>query len=224
MMNEMNGRRRFQELLPWHINGTLEQSEREWVETYLREHPDAQGEVRWTKGLQAQIRQSVPEVSPEVGMDRFLALIHAEAQATPRVAARTQVGFGERIRAFFASLQLSPAVAVAATVIAAQAGIIGALLSSQAGEEDEFSTVRSVAPGQLVSGPVLQVSFRAETAERDLRTLLVRVGGTLVGGPGQLGNYLIMVPPDRLEQASQQLAASSLVEDVTVLAHIPARE
>lgn len=223
-MNETNGRRRLQELLPWHVNGTLEQSEREWVENYLREHPEAQAELRWTEGLQAQVRQSVPEVAPEVGMDRFLARIHAEAQATPRLAARTQVGLGERIRAFFASLQLSPAVAVAATVIAAQAGIIGALLTTQAGEEDEYSQFRSLAPGQLVSGPVLQVSFHADTPERDLRTLLVSVGGTLVGGPGQLGNYLIMVPPDRLEQASQQLAASSLVEDVSVLAHIPARE
>jgi hypothetical protein len=224
-MNETNGRRRFQELLPWHVNGTLERSEREWVEHYLREHPDAQAELRWTEALQTQVRQSAADVAPEVGLDRFLALIHAEARATPRAAAHAPAGFGERLRAFFAAWHLSPTAAVAAAVIAAQAGIIGTLLTSQLGGEDpEYSTVRSLEPGQLVSGPVLQVSFRADTPERELRSLLVSVGGTLVGGPGQLGNYLIAVPPDRLEQASQQLAASTLVEDVAVLENMPARE
>jgi len=224
-MNDTNGRRRFRELLPWHVNGTLEKSDRAWVELYLREHPEASNELRWTERLQTQIREAAPEVAPEVGMDRFMALIHAEARATPRAAAaRAPAGFGERLRAFFAGLQLTPAVGIAAAVIVAQAGIIGALLTAQGGGEDEFSTVRSIAPGQIVSGPVLQVSFRADAPERELRALLVSVGGTLVGGPGQLGNYLVTVPSDKLERATKQLAASNLVEDVSVLAQMPARE
>jgi len=150
----------------------------------------------------------------------------APARATPEPArAAARPGLGERIRAYLATWQLTPAMAVAATVVVAQAGIIGALLVAQQGGEDaEFATVRSVDPGQVVSGPVLQVSFRPETSEADLRALLVGIGGTLVGGPGQLGNYLVIVPPGRVEQASRQLAANRLVEDVSVLQQIPARE
>lgn len=225
MMNEINERRRFLDLLPWHVNGTLEPTERMWVEHYLTEHPDAQAELRWTERLQAHIQETAaPEVAPDVGFARFHALIRAEARAMPRTT-RAEGGLSDRVRAFLAAWRLTPAVAVAATVIVAQTGIIGALLTTQmSGKEQELSTVRSVASGQMVSGPVLQVSFRADTPERELRTLLVSVGGTLVGGPGQLGNYLVAVPSEKLEKASQQLAASDLVEDVAVLANIPPRE
>jgi hypothetical protein len=234
-MNESESRRRFRELLPWHVNGTLDEPERDWIEDYLREHPDARAELRWQERLQAQIRQAIPPPTHDVGLERFMARIHAEAgmraapapaPATPEPArAVPRPGLGERIRAYLATWQLTPAMAVAATVVVAQAGIIGALLVAQQGGEDaEFATVRSVDPGQVVSGPVLQVSFRPETSEADLRALLVGIGGTLVGGPGQLGNYLVIVPPGRVEQASRQLAANRLVEDVSVLQQIPARE
>ncbi len=229
-MNEMDARRRFQELLPWHVNGTLESSERAWVEHYLREHPDAQSELRWTEGLQTKVQETASaaasEVAPDAGFDRLMIRVHAEAAATPRQAAvKPPSGIAERIRDFFAAWQLKPAMAVGAAVIVAQAAVIGVLMNSQmAAEDPEYSTIRSLAPGQVVSGPVLQVSFGADTSERDLRALLVRVGGTLVGGPGQLGNYLVAVPADKLDQASQILASSQLVEDVAVLEQFPARE
>lgn len=229
MINETDARRRFQELLPWHVNGTLESSERAWVEHYLRDHPDAQSELRWTEGLQAKVQETASaaasEVAPEAGFDRLMIRVHAEATAAPRQAAvKPPSGIAERIRDFFADWQLKPAMAVGAAVIVAQAAVIGTLMNSQTAEDPEYSTIRSLAPGQVVSGPVLQVSFSADTSERDLRALLVRVGGTLVGGPGQLGNYLVAVPADKLDQASQVLAASQLVEDVAVLDLFPARE
>lgn len=229
-MNETDARRRFQELLPWHVNGTLESTERAWVDTYLREHPDAQSELRWTEGLQTKVREAASaaaeEVSPELGLDRLMIRISAEAAATPRkAAAQAPAGIAERIRDFFAALQLKPAMAVGAAVIVAQAAVIGTLMNTQmAAEDPEYSTIRSLAPGQIVSGPVLQVSFSADAAERDLRALLVQAGGTLVGGPGQLGNYLIAVPADKLDRASQLFAASHLVEHVAVLEQFPARE
>lgn len=230
MNSEMDARRRFQELLPWHVNGTLESSERAWVEHYLREHPDAHSELRWTEGLQARVQEKASAiasgVAPDIGFDRLMIRARAEAAAAPRKAAtQPPAGILARIRDFFAAGQFKPAMAVGAAVIVAQAAVIGTLMNSQmAAEDPEYSTIRSLAPGQVVSGPVLQVSFSADTSERDLRALLVRVGGTLVGGPGQLGNYLVAVPADKLEQASQVLATSQLVEDVAVLDQFPARE
>jgi len=228
-MNESESRRRFRELLPWHVNGTLDEPERDWIEDYLREHPEARAELRWQERLQAHIRQESPSLSPDVGLERFMARIHAEAgeraRAAPSARAPARGKPGERIRALFAAWQLTPAVALTATVILAQAGIIGALLVAQRGDSDPaFATVRSIGPGQLVSGPVLQVSFRPDTPEGELRALLASIGGTLVGGPGQLGNYLVVVPPGREAQAQQQLAASRRVEDVSVLPQLPARQ
>ncbi len=228
MKNDSESRRRFRELLPWHVNGTLSDDERDWVEDYLREHPDARAELRWQEGLQTQLRQTVPSPpTPDVGLERFMARIHAEtagAQARPAARAAAHPGFADRLRDFLARWQLTPALALAATVVVAQAAIIGALLVGQQEADPEFATVRSVAPGQLVTGPVLQLTFRADATEAQLRQLLVQIGGTLVGGPGQLGNYLVAVPPERVEQVSQQLAGNALVEDVAVLQQMPARE
>lgn len=224
-MTDNDSRRRFEELLPWHVNGTLAAAEREWVERYLREHPEAHAELRCEEGLRTYMRQDTPPPTPDAGLERFMARIHAEAGARARPAAAARPpGLADRVRAFLASWNLTPALAVAATVVVAQTAIIGGLLSTQGLDEPEFSTVRSLPPGQVVSGPVLQLSFRPDTSEAELRALIVGIGGTLVGGPGQLGNYLVAVPAGREDEVAQRLAGNPLVEDVSVLPRLPARE
>jgi anti-sigma factor RsiW len=47
---------RFDELLPFYANGTLSPADREWVETYLREHPSAQAELQWYESLRTHLR------------------------------------------------------------------------------------------------------------------------------------------------------------------------
>ena len=43
---------RFDELLPWYVNGTLSDEDRAWVERHLAEHPDARAELDWYQSLQ----------------------------------------------------------------------------------------------------------------------------------------------------------------------------
>lgn len=213
-------KKRFQELVPWHVNGTLEPSEREWVDRYLRDHPEARAELRWWNSLSARIRENVPAVSAEIGMEKFMARIRAERPASRPVKS---IGIMERLNEFFARLHLTPAFAVAATLIVAQAGVIGGLLMQQRDQAD-LSAVRTMGPAQIVTGPVVQVSFKPDVSERELRTLLVSVNGMLVGGPGQLGNYLVLVPADKVRDAADKIAASGLADEVSVLPHPPVRE
>jgi hypothetical protein len=63
---------------------------------------------------------------------------------------------------------------------------------------------------------VLRVTFKAEAEELDIRGALVDVGGTLVGGPGQLGEYLVRVPPGKLDAAAARLRANAAIEAVEV--------
>jgi hypothetical protein len=213
-------KKRFQELVPWHVNGTLEQSDREWVDRYLREHPEARAELRWWDSLSARIRENAPAVSAEIGMDKFMARIRAERPLSRPVKS---IGMMERINELFARFNLTPAMAVAATLVVAQAGVIAGLLLQQRSEGD-LGAVRAIGPAQIVSGPVVQVSFKPDAAERDIRSLLVSVNGMLVGGPGQLGNYLVLVPADKVNDAAQKIAASGLADEVSVLPHPPVRE
>ena len=56
---------RFDELLPFYVNGTLPADERAEVEAWLREHPKAEAELRWYESLTAKLKEDVPAVSSD---------------------------------------------------------------------------------------------------------------------------------------------------------------
>ena len=72
-MNEaLTMRRRFLELAPWHVNGTLSAVDQAWVEDYVRSRPEAHAELTWYALLQEKIRADAPPVPPEAGLERLL--------------------------------------------------------------------------------------------------------------------------------------------------------
>jgi hypothetical protein len=212
-MNDQRAKDRFQELLPWHVNGTLSAAQREWVLWYLREHPETTGELRWYESLRDKILRNAPEVSSDVGWRSFAKRIRDERRAAaPSIFAR----IGE----WLASMHFTPAFAAAAAVILAQAAIIGALLR-QSSMQDDLGAARAIPAASQAIGPVIQINFKPEASERDMRMLLMEIEGSLVGGPGQLGNYVVRVPADRTHAAAKKLESSPLVDVVMVLPRWP---
>lgn len=209
-------KRRLDELMPWYVSGRIVDADRAWVESVLREHPDAQAELEWHQRIREQIHARFDQVPQDVGLTGLMARLRSERRP------QASTGIGGRMREFFASLGARPAYAFATALIAVQAGIIGALLFKDAGEP-EYAKTRALAQ-QPASGPVLQVTFKSDITERDLRLLLIRVGGRVVDGPGQLGDYIVAVPSERIEPAREELEQSGLVDSVTVLAQRPERE
>lgn len=219
-MNEHEMKTRFEELAPWHVNGTLAAPEREWVERYVREHPEAAAELRWYESLQTKLKESAPAIGEEYGWSRLHARIRAERKVKP-------TSLSERATTFLGNLIFSPRPALvyaAMALVVVQAGVIGYLLTEQNKPEDPLSDYRKLATAGEELGPVLKVSFKAEAQEREIRTLLVSMGGTLVGGPGQLGDYIIRVPAKRIDAARDALAASGVVENVQVMHTVPSKE
>lgn len=219
-------RRRFEEMLPWYVNGTLERESRQWFETQLATHPELRSELEFTETIQARVQASVPQVAPDLGLDTLMSRIHAERASAPSPArpARSQAaatpGLMARLTAFLEGFRLTPAFATAAAVIAVQAGIIGVLVSNQpdGGVDDPaYSGFRSAGDGVVVTGPLLEVAFNADAREREIRALLVEVGGTLAGGPGQLGQYMVYVPADRIADTLRVLEASPIVDAVEIV-------
>lgn len=217
MMNEQS-RRRFDEMLPWYVNGTLDEPSRKWFEQQLAGDPSLRAEIGWTETLQRQIRESAPAVSAELGLDRLMARIRHERDSAlrPDPAARTGSRLGARLGALLEGFRLRPAFAMAAAVVLVQFGVIGALVSEQGRLESEFERFRSISGGQIVTGPALEVVFRSDALEREIRETLVRIGGTLAGGPGQLGVYIVYVPADEIGQARTMLEQNPIVELVSV--------
>ena len=215
---------RFDELLPFYANGTLSPADRAWVEDHLRTHPSARAELQWYESLQTHLREDVPAVSSEVGLERALQRIRAERPARPseRTPASTTSPLG-RLRDWLVGIlpqpMLQPAFATAIAVVALQAAVIATLVA----EREDPTELRALRGSVTDKGPYLKVNFKADARETDIRMLLVSVGGSLAAGPGQLGDYYVRVPEQQLQASSDKLAASAIVDAVAVVDALPAR-
>jgi hypothetical protein len=217
---------RLDELLPFYVNGTLDESERAWVDATLNEHPKARAQLDWYRSLQDRLREDVPPVSSEIGMERALRRIRTEGpmpQSARRVTnARSLLG---RLADWFGSLvpqpMLRPAFAGALGVIALQAVLIAGLMAQR--DEDDTSELRAIQGSVAEQGPYLKLNFKGDAREADIRMLLVEVQGTLAAGPGQLGDYYVRVPESRLRAVTDKIRASPIVDGVAVVDALPAR-
>lgn len=231
MSDENQDRSRFLELLDWHVNGTLSQTDQDWMAAYLQAHPEVQQDLHFTQAFQAQLRAAVVLPAADAGMDRLMARIQSETRATARLGwwdrLHSALGARQLRPSFTASWPIAPSFAIAAAVVVVQAGVIGALLTGQHGGHDlrsELGAIRSADFGQGADAAILQVSFKADTRESDLRMAIVGVSGTLIGGPGQLGNYVIVVRADAADSAIKALTANPFVEEVRRLSRPPAQD
>jgi hypothetical protein len=215
---------RFDELLPFYVNGSLPDADRAWVDAYLREHPAALAELNWYQSLQTKLREDVPAVSSEVGLERALKRIRTEGPAPQRARRAAAPAMLERLRDWFSAIVpqpvLRPAFAGALAVVALQTAVIVGLVIEH---EDESSQLRAIQGSVTDTGPYLKVNFKGDAREADIRMLLVEVHGSLAAGPGQLGDYYVRIPEPQLAAVTERLKASGIVDDVAVVDALPAR-
>jgi hypothetical protein len=204
--------RRFDELLPWYVNDTLGVEDRAWFEAYLKEHPEAASELEWHRALSERIRGNVPAVPATIGLAKAMTLVQGDR---PTLV--------ERISGFFGSaLTLRPALALAGlAVIAVQGGVI---LQMRSATQDEAVELRTLKASVAKEGPMLKVNFAPDAKEADIRHLLMSVQGHLAGGPGQLGDYFIVVPAGKEAGTAEQLKSSPIVQAVVLAPGLPPRE
>lgn len=201
---------RFNELLPWYVNGTLDEADRVWMEQHLAEHADARDELAWFRSLQTHMQQDVPAVPQTIGLARTMHLIRGDR---PTLA--------ERVTGFFASLGMRPSLALAGVALmAVQGGVIHQLMQR---EPDDTASIRAVGPGQVDPSAVLKLNFVPGTREVDIRLLLVSVQGNVISGPGRLGEYFIRVPQSTEAASLEVLKANRIVGSVAQAKLPPSR-
>lgn len=202
---------RFQDLLPWYVNGRIGADDRAWMDAQLAQQPQLQAELKWHQSLRAQVQADAGALRDDVGL----------AQAMARIRAR-RPGLAQRLSAWLAPLTQRPAFALAAlVVVVSQGGVIAHLL----GERDlAGSAVRSQGAVVVDDRPLLKLNFAPDAKEADIRMLLVSLQGRLVGGPGQLGDYYVAVPSGREAALAEQARAHPIVQAVALAAGLPAQE
>jgi hypothetical protein len=208
-------------LLSWYVNGTLTGQERDRVEAALREDPRAKSLLDWEKSLREAVKN---DPALDIEEDRGLALvmqrIRAEAKSAAPAArkAKSSTSATSRVLDWF---RWSPALAMACGIVAVQFGVIVHMYQTRGGEESAYSGLRTV--GGKRSESFLRVTFKPESTENDLRTLLRSLNAEIVSGPSQLGDYYLVVKADAVQSTLTTLQSSAHVESAEIVNVLPAR-
>lgn len=188
-------------LLPWYANGSIDEAGRRKVDACLAESKDLRAELDWLRAVRRDVQSAATPADDDLGFATLLGRIEDER-------AGNVVPLAKRARPRW----LAPALAIAASLVLAQAIVIGVLI----GEREEG--YRPLSGPVQAQGTLLQVRFQPQATEVQIRTALSEVGGELVAGPGALGIYTVRVDSAKSAEAIRSLAArGDVVESVSAI-------
>lgn len=194
------------EYLPWYVNGSLDDKTRQSVEIAIAASPTLKAEVHWLQSLQSSLKEdkSLSNIPEDIGLARFNTLIKNE-----------QAGKVASLPSRWQQWQ-RPLMAVAATVMVVQMGVIGMLVNNQS-DDASITTLSGEQTPAISNGVLLQVVFSDSATAADIRTSLNHIGGEIVAGPGVMGVYTVQVETGDARALMTQLSKQNGVESVTQL-------
>lgn len=188
MRQEDQRHQRILELLPWYANGTLGETERRTVEEHAAQCERCREELEACRHLGEALRRT--EVAAPTPHPARLA----------RLMDRLDEAEGSSLPARLGGLL----AATPKPVRWALAGQFAALLLLAAGlawmpppppPAAEFRTLSDAAAP--ITGVQVRVVFAEEATERQIRDVLLGIGGRIAGGPSPLGAYTVELPEGR---------------------------
>jgi hypothetical protein len=180
------------ELLPWLVNGTLAQAEREAVEEHARACITCRRELKEQQHLYAALRsRRTADVSAEDGFARLDRELDAPTRLPPR---------GARIRYATAA----PFAVAAAAGVALLAILLWFTPLPEPGE-GRYSTLATAPAG---ADALVDIVFADDTTAAEMQQLLDDIPGEIVAGPSRLGRYSVRVAGARADAQVGDLLAS----------------
>lgn len=194
--------RTIEELLPFYINGTLEEKERAAVEKALRDNPALCREKDYLESLRAEMQAMAAEPGlGALGLKRLQkALAEEKRQNDPIARARRKIAI-EQNRGW-------KALAVAACLLLVVQTVV-MLPHWQAGD------LRAAGgPAGTTQQAVFSVTFVPGASEAAIRSLLNDLGVQITGGPSALGLYRISGGDDPVATLQALQSRTGIVESV----------
>jgi anti-sigma factor RsiW len=214
---------KFDEWLPWYVNGTLNAKDRAVMDAHLAETPAAREELRFYERMTATMKRRADSIPEDIGLAKTLARI----QAVPRAASSPPKSSAADNESWFSRLLgggwMKPALGFAMAVILGQS----VLLVQQREEAIIYRSKTPLAPtaatGAKTEAAFLRVVFKASATEGELRLLLASTQAWVAGGPGQAGEYYLRFAPDHVQSALEALKASGVVSEIAPVDQVPAQ-
>ena len=200
---------RFRDLLPFFVNGTLNEADKAFVDAYLLQHPEAQTEVYFTQALRTAVKAVGSERNEDAGLEHLLKDIRQSRKMS-------KPSFLERWQHHCRDWGFTPAF-VAMSVIAM---IQSAVLIERWHQEQTsatLSTFRSIP--EATAQAHIKVIINPNANFGDLVILLRQTGCHIVNGPSESGELWLSVnDSNRLVEVSGILQSSPSVADLLIIA------
>lgn len=205
-------------LLPWYVNGTLDQPDAGKVEAYLERHPDMQVQLATLReDMDEAITANETIAGPSgAALDGLMRQIEAEAPIRHQIA-RTRRGFMEAVDEFLRSLspgRLGWAAMAAAAVIMLQAGVVGTMILNPPTGEQTYTTASG---GRPLTGTFALIQFKQEASIADISAFLNEQDAEIVSGPKPGGLFRVRLSADQLPDDARQTLLARLRSNTVLI-------
>ncbi|WP_040817997.1 anti-sigma factor family protein [Litoreibacter arenae] len=163
MADNLDNQIEIESLLPFYLNGTLDENEQARVEDALRTNAELRMEIEALRQVRANMHASVSEHSPgEFGLARLMRDIDKEHRSSP-------------FRPALSTL-------LAASIVAAAVIFVG--VSFVFRDDEGYKQASGDSRTQQFT-----VAFRPDASEREISELLMEYGLGIIEGPSAVGLY-----------------------------------
>jgi hypothetical protein len=184
------------ELLPWYVNGTLDDSERETVAHHISMCQTCEGEVVRCRTLVSLLStDDEPAWKPSSAhFNRLMTRVDRESSLPTSERWRLSMHeWLEKSRAVFQSTP-SPMRWALAAQTAVMVLIVMATMSTWIAAPLPYSTLSDPVLSDEASQSQISVVFAEDITEQEVRTLLNTIEGAIVAGPSAMAVYTVAVP------------------------------
>ena len=171
------------ELLPWSANGTLSETEQRTVEEHAAQCRRCREELEACRRLGEAVRSAAVEAP----------VPHPARLA--RLTARLDEAEGSRVKSLFAATPRPVRWLLAGQLAALLLLAASWMWTPPPPPPAEFKTLSD--PAAPAAGPRVRLVFADGATERQIRDVLLPIGGQLAGGPSPLGVYTVELPAGR---------------------------
>ena len=181
----------YKEDLPWYVNKSLTAEEQAEFEKHLQNDEELKRDEQFMASLRKTLQSESVQSPGEMGLQRLKRDINKEQQSKTLSQKSTT-----KWRAFSIAASL---------MVVAQMGVI----LNQIPQDDSFVPLS----GEQAEGYVIQIQFKENVTERQIRDLLLTEMGSIISGPSKKGIYRIKLNNKDNAKALQRLKANNNIID-----------
>jgi len=184
-------------LLPGYLSHTLTSEENQEVEQHLNICSTCQNELQEVKAMKAALKttiQGFPGPSP-AALSKVLNRIHQETQRAPeQVQSQGNSSWVERVETSFRAIfEIRWAPALASVLIVGQTLFLLSVMNKPQVETPSGSIIKRGIPQATITPQLMKIKVRfVESAqEKQIRSVILELGGKIVNGPTDKGFYTL---------------------------------